>query len=267
MAVSIAITSGKGGAGKTSLAVNMALRLAEKRGRTVLFDGDFATPNAHILLKCRPLHDVSSIVMGDARVTDILHEGPRGLQLAAGRTAALEMHDLESARKDKLIRAFNDLEAACDYLVVDTAAGAEEATLDCAAAADHVVVILVGQATSFVDAYAIIKAGYQGYGIDRVSIVVNMARSAEEARTLFANFETTVRRFMPVELAYCGHLPFSAAMQASSVHCTPVALQRGCFAENRALDSVAESILTAPTHRAVGTRYFGDLPATGAVPS
>lgn len=267
MAVSIAITSGKGGAGKTSLAVNMALRLAEKRGRTVLFDGDFATPNAHILLKCRPLHDISSIVLGNARVTDILHAAPRGLQLAAGRTAALEMHDLESARKDKLIGAFGDLGDTCDYLVVDTAAGAEEATLDCAAAADHVVVMLVGQATSFVDAYAIIKAGFQGYGIDRFSIVVNMARSSGEAHTLFSNFESTVRRFMPVELAYCGYLPFSAAMQASSVHCTPVALQPGCFAENRALDSVADSILAAPVQRATGTRYFRDLSATGALPS
>jgi flagellar biosynthesis protein FlhG len=149
--------------------------------------------------------------------------------------------------------------------VVDTSAGAESNTLACAAAADHFVVVLVGQATGFVDAYAMIKGGFKQHGITNFSVVVNMAESKEEAQSLFETFKKTVLRFMPVQVDYCGYLPYSRAFYNAAVSCHPVATQPACQVEQTALDNIADRILKSPLNRAMAQRYFQDAPQQNVI--
>ena len=256
MSKSIAITSGKGGAGKTSLAINLALQLDERRGKAIFLDADFGMANGHILLKSRPNLDVMDFLLEGVPVRDVLHRGPKGLRMVAGRTGATELLNLDGSRTETLIQAFNSLEDECDYLVVDTSAGAESNTLACAAAADHFVVVLVGQATGFVDAYSLIKSGFKQYGVTNFSVVVNMAGSGEEAKALFDTFQKTVLRFMAVRIDYSGYLPYSRAFHTAAINCEPVATQPECEAERTALDRIADGILNSPVNRAIAQRYF-----------
>ena len=265
MSKSIAITSGKGGAGKTSLAINLALRLNEQRGKAIFLDADFGMANGHILLKSRPTLDIMDVLVDGVPVRDVLHRGPKGLRLLAGRTGATELLNLDDSRTEALIQAINTLEDECDYLVVDTSAGAESNTLACAAAADHFVVVLVGQATGFVDAYAMIKGGFKQHGVTNFSVVVNMADSEEEAQSLFETFQKTVLRFMPVQVDYCGYLPYSRAFYNAAVSCQPVATQPACQVERTALDNIADRILKSPLNRAMAQRYFQDAPQQNVI--
>ncbi|MGY9012495.1 MAG: P-loop NTPase [Rhodobacterales bacterium] len=265
MSKSIAITSGKGGAGKTSLAINLALRLNERHGKAIFLDADFGMANGHILLKSRPEMDITDVLIDGVPVRDVLHSGPKGLRLVAGRTGATELLNLDERRTETLIQAFNTLEDECDYLVVDTSAGAESNTMVCAAAADHFVVVLVGQATGFVDAYAMIKSGFKQHGVKNFSVVVNMAASEDEAKSLFETFQKTVLRFMAVRVDYCGYLPYSRAFHNAAINCEPVAIQASCQAERSALDNIADRILKSPVNRAMAQRYFQDAPQQNVI--
>jgi flagellar biosynthesis protein FlhG len=256
MAVSIAITSGKGGAGKSSIAVNLSLRLAEKHGSTLFLDTDFGMANGHILLNVKPEHDVVDVLDNQMPLQNALHDGPGKLKVLAGRPSATEMFNLERDKAGELVRHCQIVEDDFDYLVVDTAAGASDSTLVSAAAADRVVVVLLGQATSFIDAYSVIKGAYQVNGVECFSIVVNMARSMQDARSVFDTFRKTVTRFLPVHLSYCGHIPYSRLFHKAAIECRPVALQRGAAPEIFALDSVADRILGSPASITGGLRYF-----------
>ena len=126
-------------------------------------------------------------------------------------------------------------------------------------------VCLVGQATGFVDAYAMIKGGFKQHGITNFSVVVNMAESKEEAVSLFETFQKTVLRFMPVRVDYCGYLPYSRAFYNAAVNCSPVATEPACETERTALDIIADRILKSAANRALAQRYFQDAPQRNVI--
>ena len=158
MTVSIAITSGKGGVGKTNCAVNMALSLSKAGKKIVLFDSDFGMANAHILLGRNPEHNAAEFLQGDVKLEQILSDGPDGLKFIAGGSGLIEMLNLDNQARYRMLQSLSDLENQIDYLLVDTPAGASDSTLFFASACDIPVVILVAEPTSFLDAYSLIKA-------------------------------------------------------------------------------------------------------------
>lgn len=256
MATSIAITSGKGGTGKSALAVNLALRLNAKFGRALYFDADFAMANGHVLLNMRPALDIVDVITHRRPLQDVVQMTDSGLSIVPGRTGAHELLDMTKEQADQLISAFNGLIPSCDFLVIDTAAGSEHSTLACAAGADHVVVVLLGEATSFVDAYAFIKNSFLEHGVRSFSVVVNMARSATEGRAVFEAFRRSTVQFLDVTLDYCGHIPFSQAFRTAAVDCRPVVLNPGNKIERAAFDAVAEQVLASRQNTIASQGFF-----------
>ena len=160
MTMSIAITSGKGGVGKTNCAVNMALSLSKIGKKVVLFDTDFGMANAHILLGRNPEHNAAEFLKGDVQIDQILSDGPEGLRFIAGGSGLLEMLNLDNQARYRMLQSLSDLEGQIDYLLVDTPAGASDSTLFFASACAIPVVVLVAEPTSFLDAYSLIKAAH-----------------------------------------------------------------------------------------------------------
>ena len=144
MAQSIAIASGKGGVGKTSIAVNLALVLRQLGSRVTLLDADFGMANAHILMgqNLRPRIDKSMLANGT--VDDALSTSAHGVTILSGGSAALDLLDLKKNERLQLIRNLESLSDETDYLIVDTPAGASDATLAFVAAADRIVLVVVG---------------------------------------------------------------------------------------------------------------------------
>ena len=158
MTVSIAVTSGKGGVGKTNCAVNLSLSLTKMGKKVVLFDTDFGMANAHILLGTNPKRTAADFLRGTANLDTILSEGPSGLRFIAGGSGLLEMLNLDNHARYQMLQSLSDLENEIDYLVVDTPACASESALFIASAVTVPLVVLVAEPTSFLDAYALIKA-------------------------------------------------------------------------------------------------------------
>ena len=140
MTVSIAITSGKGGVGKTNCAVNMALSLSKARKKIVLFDTDFGMANAHPV--CNPEHNAAEFLQGDVKLEQILSDEVDGLKFIAGGSGLIEMLNLDNQACHRMLQSLSDLEDQIDYLLVDTPAGASDSTLFFASACDIPVVVL-----------------------------------------------------------------------------------------------------------------------------
>ncbi len=258
MTISIAITSGKGGVGKTNCAVNMALSLSKIGKKVVLFDTDFGMANAHILLGRNPEHNAAEFLQGDVQIDQILSDGPVGLKFIAGGSGLLEMLNLDNQARYRMLQSLSDLEDQIDYLLVDTPAGASDSTLFFASACVIPVVVLVAEPTSFLDAYSLIKAAHIDKSITNFSILVNMADNSASAKKNFDKFFEICRRFLDVNLHYAGMIPLSNAVRRSVVKRTPIVSAQPGSPEAKAFQEATMKIIKAPQNKQTGIRFFGN---------
>lgn len=202
----LAVTSGKGGVGKTSLAVNLALSLRLFEVDVLLLDADVGLADVDVLLGLSVLHDLRDVVLRGWPIEDIVVEGPRGLRILPGASGVEEMARLD----DEQFRAFLErLVAYCaqmDYVIVDTAPGISSPVLNCLLAADEVLLVTNPEPTSLTDAYALLKVlSSRPEGLGKpVSVIMNATGSREEAVGSFDRLRNTARRFLKRDLDYLG---------------------------------------------------------------
>ena len=266
MASSIVVASGKGGVGKTSLAVNLGLTLARQGRRTVLLDADFGMANAHILIGANPQRFVMDAIQGDASMVEVLCDAPHGMKFISGGSGLLEMLNLDQKTRYQTIRMVDELRDQTEILIADVPAGASDSSIAFVAAADRVVIVLVGEPTSFLDAYSLIKAANLEANVRHFSIVVNMARSGAEARVHFDKFKAIATRFLDVSLTYAGHLPLSERMRRAVVARRPISMDQPNLPENQAFMQISKSVLSAPVNEHGGIRFFTSSEAAAAGP-
>jgi flagellar biosynthesis protein FlhG len=258
MTVSIVVASGKGGVGKTSVSVNLGLCFARQGRRTILFDADFGMANAHILIGANPKRFIMDVLDGSSSMADILCDAPHGMKFISGGSGLLEMLNVEKATRYQTIRMVDELRDETEILIVDAPAGASDNSIAFVGAADHVVVVLVGEPTSFLDAYSLIKAANIESNVQNFNIVVNMARNASEARAHFDKFNATVGRFLDVNLKFAGHLPLSDRMRRAIVQRRPIGMESGQLPENRSFMAMSKAVLESPKNLHAGIRFFSE---------
>jgi flagellar biosynthesis protein FlhG len=247
MSTVISVASGKGGVGKSSLVVNLSLHLQEHYGATLLVDSDLLMANSHILLNTQPKIDIVDVLDGHSEWRDAVHKISNGLALLPGRTAANVLLESEAEKMKKLIGTLKEDGQEFDYIVVDTPAGSGIGVLDMLSVSDHAVIVILGQATSFVDAYALIKNAYLERQLTRFSTVVNMAKSSDQAKIIFEKFKRVVDQFLPVELTYNGFLPHMADINEASIkgHAVHDVVAKARIAAK--LDTILKDLLAKPS--------------------
>ena len=189
MPISISVASGKGGVGKTSIAVNLALTMASMGSKVTFLDADFGLANAHLLMGYNPTATVRDAITGTGNLHDSITHGPFGLQLISGGNGLLDLLNLDQATRFNLIRSFDPLADKCDVFFVDVPAGASDSSLAFVNASDKVLIVLVGEPTSFMDAYTMVKAAHLEGGVKEFSVVVNMAENEGQAKETFKRKE------------------------------------------------------------------------------
>src|SRR3982751_3770887 len=181
----IAITSGKGGVGKSNVAVNLSIKLASAGKHVVLLDADLGLANADVLCNIDLPCNLSHVIARKKELRDVMVRAPGGFHLIGGASGLARMADLTDFDRQRLVDALGQLEQQTDIILIDTGAGISPNVLSFTRAADHVLVITTPEPTAMTDAYAVIKvvtrrkSGLAGAGCDRrMSLLVNQARSA-----------------------------------------------------------------------------------------
>lgn len=203
----IAITSGKGGVGKTSIAVNLALYLANEGNKVTVFDADLGLANAEVMLGIIPPYSLYEAVYDGMPLEDIAAQGPLGVRIISGGTGFLEMANLDHVRRQQLLKMFKQYSSSNDIILIDTSAGISKNVLGFAAAAGEIIVVVTPEPTSLTDAYALIKI-ISNYKLHtEVGIVVNRSADRREAIQTLRKISNVVGRFLSININFLGWIP------------------------------------------------------------
>ena len=203
----IAVTSGKGGVGKTSVSVNLSCALALGGRQVLLLDGDLGLANVDVMLGLQPSHNISHVLEGTVTLDEILLPGPCGITVVPASSGKKGMSELTQAEHAGLVHAFSELHRPLDVLVVDTAAGIADSVTTFSQASQEIIVVICNDPSSLTDAYALIKVLSREHGVERVQVLCNMVQSPAEAREMFKTLERVAMRFLDVTLNYMGSVP------------------------------------------------------------
>jgi flagellar biosynthesis protein FlhG len=213
--VTIAVTSGKGGVGKTTVTVNLAIALAQLGARVGILDADFGLGNVDVMLGLTPISHIGSVLTGEKGFDDIGATTVAGVRVFPAGNGIRSLTDLPVGHWVRLQAGITELSATLDYLLVDTGPGIGETALTVARTTDKAMVVTTCEPTALVDAYAMTKLLIAAAPRREVGVLVNMARDAEEGRQISRQLGSAVQQFLGASVRYYGYIERDAQVTES----------------------------------------------------
>ena len=217
----IAITSGKGGVGKTNVVANMGIALSLMDLKVAILDADYGLGNIDILLGIEPRLDISDLLKDAASLEDILIKKNELLIIPAS-SGVQSLAQLSEYQEILLYKELKKLEKMCDILIIDTAAGISDNVISLLLAADEVVLVVSPDNTSIVDSYAVVKVVSELDTFKTFSIITNMVQDEEEGADVFLKFSRAVKKFLNKEVHYLGYIQRDEKLLTAMKYQVPV---------------------------------------------
>ena len=200
----IAITSGKGGVGKTSIVANLGYAFTKFGAKVLILDADLGLGNLDVLLGLAPKYNLSHVIMGEKTIEDILIEGPGKMKILPASSGIQELTHLTRKQKINILTQLDQLIDSVDVLFIDTAAGISSNVMDFNATAQEIVVVVSPEPTSITDAYALMKVLSLKYCEKICKLLVNKTTRPEEGREVFRQLHLVTDRFLDINIEYLG---------------------------------------------------------------
>jgi flagellar biosynthesis protein FlhG len=214
----ITITSGKGGVGKSNMAVNLAVQFTKMGKKVIILDADFGLANVEVMFGTLPNYNLSDVIFKGKSIRDIITEGPMGIGFISGGSGVVGLNNLKSEQITFLVHLtlLNDL---CDILIIDTGAGVSDQVMEFVLASPEVVLISTPEPSSLTDSYSLMKAMYKSdryiEGGTNVHLVANKVTSESEGKAVYSKMLSVVQKFLGGKLDYLGYVPYDNFLEKS----------------------------------------------------
>jgi flagellar biosynthesis protein FlhG len=244
-ATRIAVTSGKGGVGKTSLTINLAVAISRLGHRVGILDADFALGNVDVMLGLVPEEHLGAVLDGTRAVGDVTINGPSGVRVIPAGSGVRGLTSLDEPKWSRLVEAMNEAGRDLDFLLVDTATGIGDTVIDLIGLADYVLVVTSYDPAAVVDAYAVIKLINSTHQAKKIGVVVNATRDAEEAGLVYRQIALAADRFLGRSLRYDGHVLEDRSVKDSGLAQRPLTGHESSGPASRCIRRLACRLIAA----------------------
>ncbi|AGB40648.1 ATPase involved in chromosome partitioning [Halobacteroides halobius DSM 5150] len=255
-----AVTSGKGGVGKSNFVANLALGLQQEGKKVIVFDADLGLANLDVILGVTPNYNLNHVISGTKSLEEIIIAGPEGLALIPGGSGIEDLANLSQYQINNLIDHWHKIENKYDIILIDTGAGLSNSVLDFVLAADEVIVISTPEPTSVTDAYGVIKVINTHDADAKIKLVINQVDSRNEGERIGRRLSNTAKEFLNQEIDFLGELPTDKAVVKAVKKRRPFLLEYPHAKIAKSINQIVLELLDKEPKKSQGiTGFFSDL--------
>ncbi len=211
----VAVTSGKGGVGKTNIAVNLAIALSQLGRRVIVLDMDLGLANVDVLLDVNARYNLAHVIQGKRAIADAIVEAPGGIRILPGASGMESLANVSAEERHVLLQSLQRLQDDTDFIVIDTSAGVSKNVIAFAACSDDAVIVTTPEPTAMIDAYALVKLLAREESATENKLIVNMAANRIEAEKVANGIVTVAHRFLNVYVEKLGYVLSDSAVPAA----------------------------------------------------
>ena len=239
----IAVTSGKGGVGKTIVVANLAIAISRKGQDVIILDADFGLANIDIVLGVTAPYNIAHAISGFKSFEEIIVEGPESVRIIPASSGLQEITGLSERQEQILI---DGLQKACcesDIVLIDTAAGISRNVIRVLSLSDEIIIVTDSQPTSLIDAYAVVKVVTEKDPLKKIKVLINSSASRKEAMSIFGKLEGAVRTFLNKNIELIGFIAYDNYLLKSVRMQEPVLIKYPEAPSSKCFDKVAQVLV------------------------
>ncbi|MCH5273150.1 MAG: MinD/ParA family protein [Lachnospiraceae bacterium] len=246
----ITVTSGKGGVGKSSVAVNLAIQMQRLGKRVIVFDADFGLANVEVMLGIRPQFNLADLMFRGKTLAEIITKGPEDIGFISGGSGIQELARLTREQIIYLSQKLAELDSMADIIIVDTGAGIADAVLEFVAASSEVILVATPEPTSITDAYALLKTLNRRAGFSKehtsIKMISNRVENEAEGRNLYEKMSLVVNKFLNIQPEFIGNIPQDDMVSKAVMLQKPVTLAYPNTPAAKAMQAIAVKLCDGP---------------------
>lgn len=247
----ITVTSGKGGVGKTSISINLAIQLTRLGKRVVVFDADFGLANIEVMLGVRPQYNLADMMFRGKDLADIITQGEEGISFISGGSGIQELASMNRDQVMFLTSRLISLDKFADVIIVDTGAGISDSVLEFVLASTEVLLVATPEPTSITDAYALLKALNRKEEFVKedtsIKMISNRVKSTAEGQSLYEKMSVVSEKFLNIPITYLGSVPMDEQISKAVMRQKPVSIINPEAPSAKAIKQIAETLLELDT--------------------
>ncbi|MBR1572762.1 MAG: MinD/ParA family protein [Lachnospiraceae bacterium] len=243
----ITITSGKGGVGKSNMAVNLATWFRAKGLRVIILDADFGLANVEVMFGTVPKYNLSDLIFGGKNIRDIITEGPNGIGFISGGSGIVGLNNLTKEQITYLVHNISSLNDLCDIIIIDTGAGVSDAVMEFVLASPEVLLVTTPEPSSLTDSYSLMKALYKHPNYiangTNVHLISNKVTSESEGKAVYDKLNSVVEKFLGGKLDYIGMVPADATLEKAVRNQKVVSIEAPNAKSSKAFETIADNLI------------------------
>lgn len=243
----IAVTSGKGGVGKTSLSVNLAIEISKMGKKVVIFDADFGLANVEVMLGIRPKYNLLDIFKNKMGIEEIITKGPNGIGFISSGSGVLELATMDHDNIKLLINQMGKLDKLYDVVIIDTGAGITDSVMEFVMVSPEILLVVTPEPTSITDAYSLLKVLRRKDDFNpmykTINVVSNRVSQPNEGREIYEKMNTVSSKFLNTKLQYLGEIYQDRNASLAIIEQKPVCLSYPASQAARGISGIAEKLM------------------------